>query len=77
MVTAIFDVLREEERKRGAFIAAVQYGRENPVRAGLCAKRQDWPYAGAMVAGFPDLDPRAEDFWELFWRIHTKLVDGA
>ena len=67
-------VLREEQRKRGAFITACGYGRENPVRAGLCAKWQEWPFAGAMVAGYPELDTRDEAYWELFWRIYAKLV---
>ncbi len=70
-------VLREKERERGAFMSACQYVLENPVRAGLCENRADWPFLGAMVAGYPELDPRAVDYWEKFWKIHYRFVDGA
>jgi putative transposase len=70
-------VLREGERERGAFVSAVSYVRENPVRAGLCATWVDWEFAGAAIAGYPDLDPRADDFWDVFWRIHAKLAGEA
>jgi putative transposase len=36
-------VLREDERKRGAFMATCSYVFENPVRTGLVAKWPDWP----------------------------------
>lgn len=70
-------VLREEQRKRGAFVAACGYVRENPVRAGLVTEWREWLYAGAVVAGYPDLEPREEGFWEKYWRIYAKLVEGA
>ena len=70
-------VLREKERERGAFMSACQYVLDNPVRAGLCASRADWPFLGATVAGYPDLDPQVEDYWEKFWKIHNRLVDGG
>jgi putative transposase len=65
-------VLREEERKRGAFESACHYVRENPVRAGLIQDWQDWPYLGGMVAGYPDLDINADDYWDRFWRIYNR-----
>lgn len=67
-------VLREEERRRGAFRAACHYVFENPQRARLCADWRQWPYVGSVVAGFPRLDPRETGFWELFWKIHSKIV---
>jgi hypothetical protein len=57
-------VLREDERKRGVFQSACHYIRENPLRAGLCADWTAWSCTGAMIAGYPDLDPRRGDFWE-------------
>jgi putative transposase len=70
-------VLREKERERGAFIAACGYVRENPVRAGLCENWREWPFAGVVVVGYPDLEPRENGYWEMFWRIHGKLEAGA
>jgi putative transposase len=69
-------VLRERERQRGAFESVCHYIRENPVRAGLCENWKDWPFLGASVAGYPDLDPRDDNFWERFWRIFAKRFDS-
>ncbi|HEY5814362.1 MAG TPA: hypothetical protein VIT23_17115 [Terrimicrobiaceae bacterium] len=66
-------VLRENERQRGAFAAIVHYIAENPTRAELAENSNDWPYAGCMVPGYPTLDPRAEKFWEVFWKIHSRF----
>jgi REP element-mobilizing transposase RayT len=68
-------VLREEERERGAFTAVAAYVFENPVRAGLVEQWRDYPFLGALVPGYPELDPRAEDFWERFWRIYAGLAE--
>jgi hypothetical protein len=29
-----------------------------------------WPFEGAIVPGYPDLDPRQDDYWERFWKIY-------
>jgi putative transposase len=63
-------VLREEERKRGAFASVCFYVMANPVRAGLAKKEVDWPYSGAVIPGYPQLHPMQENFWELFWKIY-------
>jgi hypothetical protein len=68
-------VLREEERARGAFQATAAYVLDNPVRAGLVVRREDWPYLGCSVPGYPELDPRMADYWERFWRCHNYLVE--
>ncbi len=69
-------VLREDERERGALRAVAQYILENPVRAGLVAAWREYLCLGALVPGYPDMDPRSEDFWERFWRIYEKLAEG-
>lgn len=69
-------VLREEERKRGAFMATCQYVCENPVRAHLVATWREWKYFGAMVPGYPDFDPRTDDFWDDFWKIYNLIVES-
>ena len=68
------NVLRETDREHGAFQSAAHYVFENPVRAGLVAHWQEYSYLGCCVPGYPDLDVRREDFWELFWRIYNRLV---
>ena len=69
-------VLREEECGRGAFQSACSYVLENPERAGLCQTWSKWPYLGAMVPGYPRLDPRDSGFWEDLWKIHNRIVEG-
>jgi len=67
-------VLREQERERGALMSACSYVRMNPVRAGLAADWKPWVFSGAMVAGYPKLEPREDDFWERFWRIYERIA---
>jgi putative transposase len=66
-------VLREEDRARDAFPATCHYVLANPERAHLVARWQDWPHLGALVPGYPRLDPRDEDYHALFWRIHANI----
>ncbi len=70
-------VLRDEERKRGAFMSTCHYLFENPVRAGLVPKWEEWPYFGAMVSGYPEFNPRTDDFWDDYWKVYGLLVDRA
>jgi REP element-mobilizing transposase RayT len=63
-------VLREEERKRGAFAKICFYILANPVRARLTRETEPWPHCGAIVPGYPKLHPLAEDFWPLFWKLY-------
>lgn len=67
-------ILRESETLPAAFQAVANYILENAVRAGLVSQWRDYPYLGCCVAGYPDLDIRREDYWELFWRIHRRLI---
>ena len=69
------NVLRESDREHAAFQLTAHYIFENPVRANLAARWQDYPYTGCCIAGYPDLDIRREDYWELFWRIYNRLVE--
>jgi len=66
-------VLREEERRRGAFAKICFYILANPVRARLIKETEPWPYRGAVVAGYPKLHPLAEDFWPKFWRLFQEF----
>jgi len=67
-------VLQENERERNAFVSTANYMLENPVRAGLVAHAVDYSFLGCCVAGYPDLDVRQNDYWELFWRIYNRLT---
>jgi len=69
-------VLRDEERKADVFQNICSYVCNNPQRATLCADWREWPFLGAMIAGYPDLDPRQEEFWPDFWKIHNRLVES-
>src|SRR6185369_9444854 len=59
-------VLHDEERKRNVFASICFYILSNPVRAGLIKETDFWPYRGALVPGYPKLNPLDEGFWPLF-----------
>jgi REP element-mobilizing transposase RayT len=65
-------VLRASERKGDAFCDACGYVLEHPVRKQLCVTWQDYPYSGAILPGYPDVDPRRSDFWDVFWKIYGR-----
>ena len=72
-------VLREEERKRGAFAKICFYLLANPIRAKLIRETGTWPYCGAIVPGYPQLHPLDETFWPLFWKLYvaSRLPDAG
>ena len=67
-------VLRDDERAKDAFTLVAQYVFANPVRANLVGEWQLYPFSGAVVPGYPDMDPREDDFWPRFWRVYTRLT---
>ena len=67
-------VLREEELERSTFQSIAYYIQQNPVRKNLVENWIIYPFTGCLVPGYFDLDPRKEDYWELYWRIYNKLV---
>jgi putative transposase len=62
-------VLRDDERKRGAFAKICFYILDNPVRARLVEGSRAWAFSGAMIPGYPAFHLLAEDFWPKFWKI--------
>lgn len=66
-------VMREEQRKRGAFAKVCFYITANPVRAKLVTAADAWPFTGCIVPGFPKLEPTHPEFWSKFWIIYSKL----
>lgn len=68
-------VLRKPEQERDAFEDAVLYVFRNPERAGLVGEWRDWPFAGAMACGYPELPvwPTGE-FFRRFWIVHHREI---
>jgi len=66
-------LLRDEERNCRALANAANYVFENPVRAGLTRCSSDYPFLGCSVSGYPELNVRAADYWERFWRVYNYL----
>lgn len=66
-------VLSEAERKRDAFAKVCGYSLMNPVKAGLVEKAETWKYCGAVIPGYPDVDPNDASFWEWFWKHYLKV----
>ena len=63
-------VLNEHERNPDAFMDILLYVLRNPEAAGLAKDWKDWPFLRAIAPGYPDTDPRAEDWLPRFWKIH-------
>jgi putative transposase len=66
------NVLREEDRRRGAFEKACFYAIDNPRRKGLVDDVRNWPHLGAVVPCSPFMHPLADDFWEQFWKLYQQ-----
>ena len=67
-------VLNEHERNPQAFEDVCCYVLRNPETAGLTDDWRQWPFLGAVAAGFPDTDPRGKDWLGRFWKIyHAEL----
>jgi REP element-mobilizing transposase RayT len=70
-------VFTEKERTRNAFASACNYILQNPTRAKLMSNGEAWPYTGALLPGYPDLNPFSAAYWPTFWKIFQKLRDPA
>ncbi len=68
-------VLRGSDRERGGFTALAHYIFENPVRARLVARWQEYSFTGCCIAGYPALNFREDGYWDLFWRIYGRLIE--
>ncbi len=67
-------VLRQNERRHGAFAKACFYVLANPVRAGLVAHPGGWRFTGAVVPGYPRLHPLGPGFWEKLWKLYGRTL---
>ena len=68
-------VIREDERRPGVFDVIAQYIAANPARAGIVTadRLNEYPYAGCLVPGYPDLSIWRETYWATFWRAFSVL----
>ena len=58
-----------KERQRHAFsIACADYVLLNPLKAGLVKKPGDWPFLGAVISGYPRVNPLDAGYWPWFWK---------
>ena len=70
-------VLSAEERKRDAFAKVCGYSLANPVKAGLVSRPEEWTFSGAVIPGYPNVDPREDEFWPWFWKqYHAQREPG-
>jgi hypothetical protein len=65
-------VLKEEERRRNAFVLVCNYILENPLRAELVKHPAEWPFSGAVVPGYTTLHPSQDGFWPKFWKLYSQ-----
>ena len=63
-------VLREHERRRNAFAAVCHYILENPFKAELIPRGEEWSFCGSVVPGYPTLHALQDDFWPKFWKLY-------
>ena len=63
-------VLRDEQRKRGAFAKVCFYVAANPLRAELVKSEGDWRFTGCVVLGYPKLNLFDQNYWPTFWKLY-------
>ncbi|MDB6117551.1 MAG: hypothetical protein JWO08_1332 [Verrucomicrobiaceae bacterium] len=66
-------VLRKDDRDRYGVESVAGYIAENPVKAGLVTLRQEWPFTGSVLPGYPELHPHMKDYWFRYWRIRASF----
>lgn len=65
-------VLRQREREHDAFARVCFYIFDNPVKAELVSRPEDWRFSGAVVPGYPTLHPLTAGFWEKLWKLYEQ-----
>ena len=66
-------VLKTEERRRNVFAGVCSYILENPVKAKVAVRADDWEFSGAIVPGYPTLHPLKDGFWRKFWEQYRAM----
>ncbi|HKI69604.1 MAG TPA: hypothetical protein VKA67_08450 [Verrucomicrobiae bacterium] len=64
--------MKEEERRRNAFVRVCHYILDNPLRADLAKNPDEWPFSGSIVPGYPALHALQKNFWPKFRKIYAQ-----
>ena len=43
----------------------------------ICMSPAEWAFSGATLPGYPDVNPRREDFWDVFWKIYNQRFEPS
>lgn len=70
-------VLRSSEKGPDEVREVAWYILQNPVRAGLVQRPEEWPELGAMLPGYPTLHPLGTGYWKKFWNLRAARVEEA
>jgi hypothetical protein len=54
-------------------VACADYVLMNPLRAGLVTAPFEWPYSGAVVAGYAGVNPFEAGYWRWLWERYSEL----
>jgi putative transposase len=69
-------VLTAAERQADRFsLACADYVFLNPRRADLVKDHRDWPYSGALIPGYPKVNPFELGYWEWMWKRYAHLLE--
>ena len=68
-------VLKESERQRDAFAATCLYILNNLLKDELIENAAEWNFKGAIVPGYPNMNPLDDGYWERFWKVYFKLLE--
>ena len=64
--------------KRGAFATFCFYTHRQSSAGGTGEEEEnDWNYYGAVIPGYPNLDPTARDIRSFFWKLYVKERRGG
>jgi putative transposase len=71
-------VLSPQEREQRLFaVSCTDYVLLNPWRAGLVSAPADWPYLGAVIPGFPEVNPFEVGYWDWFWKRRSEALESG
>ena len=73
------NILREDERERGAFEDVCEYIARNPERQRLVLvdEFRQYAYTNCLIPGAPEVSFADAQFWETFWRIYSAVLGNG
>lgn len=71
-------VLTAQERHRHAFsVACADYVLLNPFKGGLVKSPETWPFLGAVISGYPQVNPFQAGYWPWLWEHYVAMREGG